>query len=211
MRNLLMARKALIANCKSEPRSALWDGEVRFDPLALRVVGDIPCALSVSLITGNGRVERVLIVAEDLRSRPAKMASDLWKQRRSPVTLPICYICHVNTKEIITALDAEIVRLQHARSLIVGSGEPKRRGRPAKSAPSTVPAPKKRKLSPEARKKIAAAQKKRWAKQRAAKPVHVTKVPAKKQPEKRVRAAKKGTAQDALSSRSETVAAAAKS
>jgi hypothetical protein len=80
-----MARKALIANCKSEPRSALWDGEVRFDPLALRVVGDIPCALSVSLITGNGRVERVLIVAEDLRSRPAKMASDLWKQRRSPV------------------------------------------------------------------------------------------------------------------------------
>jgi hypothetical protein len=32
----------------------------------------------------------------------------------------------------------------------------------------------------------------------------VTKVPAKKQPEKRVRAAKKGTAQNALSSRSET-------
>ena len=117
----------------------------------------------------------------------------------------------MNTKEIITALDAEIVRLQHARSLIVGSGEPKRRGRPAKSPPSTVPAPKKRRLSPEARKKIAAAQKKRWAKQKAAKPVQVTKVPAKKQPEKRVRAVKKGTAQNALSSRSETVAAAAKS
>jgi hypothetical protein len=117
----------------------------------------------------------------------------------------------VNTQEIITALDADIARLQHARSLITASTEPKRRGRPAKSAPSTVPAPKKRKLSTEARKKIAAAQKKRWARQRAAKPVQVTMVPAKKQPEKRVRAVKKGTAQDALSSRSETVAAAAKS
>jgi hypothetical protein len=91
----------------------------------------------------------------------------------------------VNTQEIITALDAEIARLQHARSVIASSGEAKRRGRPAKSAPSTVPAPKKRKLSPEARKKIAAAQKQRWAKQKAAKPVQVTKVPAKKQLEKR--------------------------
>jgi hypothetical protein len=117
----------------------------------------------------------------------------------------------VNTQEIITALDAEIARLQHARSVIASSGEPKRRGRPAKSPPSTVPAPKKRRLSPEARKKIAAAQKKRWAKQKAAKPVQVTRVPAKKQPEKKVRAVKKGTAQNALSSRSETVAAAAKS
>ena len=117
----------------------------------------------------------------------------------------------MNTKEIITALDAEIARLQHARSVIAGSGEPKRRGRPAKAGTSAISAPKKRRLSPEARKKIAAAQKKRWATQRAVKPVQVTKVPAKKQPEKRVRAVKKGTAQNALSSRSETVAATAKS
>jgi hypothetical protein len=127
------------------------------------------------------------------------------------VNLPVCYICHVNTQEILTALDAEIARLQHARSLITASAEPKRRGRPAKSAPSAVPAANRRRLSPEARKKIAAAQKKRWAKQRAAKPVQVTKVPAKKQPEKRVRAVKKGTAQNALSSRSVTVAATANS
>jgi len=119
-------------------------------------------------------------------------------------------VAHVNTQEIITALDAEIARLQHARSVIASSSGPKRRGRPAKSAPSVIAAPKKRRLSPEARKKIAAAQKKRWAKQRAAKPVQVTKVPAKKQPEKRVRAVKKGTAQNALSSRSETVAVTAK-
>jgi hypothetical protein len=39
--------------------------------------------------------------------------------------------------------------------------------------------PKKRTLSAEARKKIAAAQKKRWAKQRTAKPVQITKIPAK--------------------------------
>jgi hypothetical protein len=123
----------------------------------------------------------------------------------------LLYIANVNTQEIITALDAEIARLQHARSLIAASGKPKRRGRPAKSAPSAVPASKKRKLSSEARKKIAAAQKKRWAKQKSAKPVEVTKIPAKKQPEKRVRAVKKGTAQNALSSRSETVAATAKS
>jgi hypothetical protein len=120
-------------------------------------------------------------------------------------------LANVNTQEILAALNAEIARLQHARFLIAASGEPKRRGRPAKSAPSTVPAPKKRKLSPEARKKIAAAQKKRWAKQRAAKPVQITRVPAKKQPEKTVRAVKKGTAQNALSRRSETVAATAKS
>ena len=139
------------------------------------------------------------------------MVSDFWEQRRSPVEpAGLLYIANVNTKEIITALDAEIARLQHARSLMAASGKPKRRGRPAKSAPSSVPAPKKRKLSPEARKKIAAAQKKRWAKQKAAKPVQVTSVPAKKQPEKRVRAVKKGTAQNALSSRSETVATTAK-
>jgi hypothetical protein len=106
------------------------------------------------------------------------MASDLWKQRRSSVdSAGLLYIANVNTQEIITALDAEIARLQHARSLIAASGKPKRRGRPAKSAPSAVPASKKRKLSSEARKKIAAAQKKRWAKQKAAKPVQVTRVP----------------------------------
>jgi hypothetical protein len=117
----------------------------------------------------------------------------------------------VNTKEIITALDAEIARLKHARSVIALSGKPMRRGRPAKSAPSAISAPKKRKLSQEARNKLVAAQKKRSAKQKTAKPVQVTRVPAKKQPEKRVRAMKKGNAQNALSSRSEIVSASAKS
>jgi hypothetical protein len=44
----------------------------------------------------------------------------------------------------VTTLSSEIARLQNARSVIASSGEAKRPGRPAKSAPSTVPAPKKR-------------------------------------------------------------------
>jgi hypothetical protein len=135
------------------------------------------------------------------------MPATIQRSGEVPWTLPVCYICEPEHPRD-TALAAEIARLQHARSLIEGSGEPKRRGPPAKSAPSAISALKKRRLSPEARKKIAAAQKKRWAKQKAAKPVQVTRVPAKKQPEKRVRAVKKATAQNALSSRSETVAAA---
>jgi hypothetical protein len=130
---------------------------------------------------------------------------------QAPERPAVWYFADVETPEIIAALDAEIARLQYARSVIAGSSAPKRRGRPTKPAPTAGSAPKKRTLSPEARKKIAAPQKKRWAKQRAARPVQVTKVPAKKQPEKRVRAVKKGTAQNALSSRSEAVAAVAKS
>lgn len=136
---------------------------------------------------------------------PPDTACDGYDRKSAAIHMLVAHIRE------LTAVDAEIERLEHARSVSAASGEPKRRGYPEKSAPSAVPAPKKRKLSPEARKKIAAAQKKRWAKQKTAKPVQVTKVPAKKQPEERVRAVKKGTAQNALSSRSEKVAVAAKS
>jgi hypothetical protein len=60
--------------------------------------------------------------------------------------------------EIIAAIDSEIIRLQQAKALLSGfttSG----------NATST---PKKRQLSAEARAKIAAAQKKRWAKAKKA-------------------------------------------
>jgi hypothetical protein len=60
----------------------------------------------------------------------------------------LCYSVPVNTNEIITALDTEIARLQEARMILAGG--------PA--------ATKRRILSPEARAKIAAAQRKRWAK-----------------------------------------------
>jgi hypothetical protein len=65
----------------------------------------------------------------------------------------------MNIPEIVVALDAEIARLQQARTLIDGwgsSGGPRLR-------------PVKRALSPQARKKIAEAQRKRWAKQRSIK------------------------------------------
>ena len=68
--------------------------------------------------------------------------------------------------------------------MIAGStGSGKRRGRPPGSG-SQKPAKKKRALSAAAREKIAAAQRKRWAKQ---KQVVVTKVPPKHAPVKRPR------------------------
>jgi hypothetical protein len=80
----------------------------------------------------------------------------------------------MNTQAIIAALDKEIVRLQQARAILTttasvnGAASIKRGpGRPKKAA--SVVAPTKRKgISPEARERIAAAQKARWAKVRRA-------------------------------------------
>jgi hypothetical protein len=88
----------------------------------------------------------------------------------------------VNIEEIATALDAEIARLQQVRDAIAGiSGDTKLRGKPPASRSLKA---KKRTLSAAAREKIAAAQRKRWAKQ---KQVVVTKVPPKHAPVKRPR------------------------
>jgi hypothetical protein len=57
---------------------------------------------------------------------------------------------------IIASIDAEIARFTKARALLADS--------PTKGTP-----PKSRKLSPAARKRIADAQRKRWAKQKAGK------------------------------------------
>jgi hypothetical protein len=92
----------------------------------------------------------------------------------------LLYIVPVSTREIIAAIDAEIQRLQQVRNLISGLAGPKRSGRPA--AGSTHKA--KRTLSPEAREKISAAQRKRWAKQ---KKVTVIKLPPKHAPTRRPR------------------------
>jgi hypothetical protein len=73
----------------------------------------------------------------------------------------------MTTSEILTAIDAEIARLQSARSLLVGTTSGKRRGRPRTS--ESAAAPKRRTMSAEGRKRIAEAQRKRWAKQKAAK------------------------------------------
>lgn len=78
-------------------------------------------------------------------------------------------------KDILAQIDAEIARLQQAKSLLAGtevSAAPAagRRGRPKKAvAPPTlsIPAKKKRNLSPEGRARIAEAVRRRWAAQKA--------------------------------------------
>jgi hypothetical protein len=76
----------------------------------------------------------------------------------------------MDTATLISQIDAEIAKLQLARQALVAistTGTPaKRPGRPAKNAtPVSVPVsvPKKRTMSAEARARIAAAQKRRWA------------------------------------------------
>jgi hypothetical protein len=81
----------------------------------------------------------------------------------------------VEVKEILAELDQEIARLQQARTLLAGGTVRKPRGPNKKSATVAIvaaSAPKKRKLTPEGRKRIAEAMKRRWAerkKQAAAK------------------------------------------
>jgi hypothetical protein len=87
----------------------------------------------------------------------------------------------LNTNDIVVQIDAEISRLQQAKALLAGTGTTVKRkpGRPAGVAglprvtrlEPTKPLAKVkavRTLSPEARAKIAAAQRSRWAKSRKA-------------------------------------------
>lgn len=67
----------------------------------------------------------------------------------------------MNTAELIEGIDEEIARLQQARELLRGGGG----GVPS---PFANRIPRKRVLSPEARERIAAAQRRRWAKQKRA-------------------------------------------
>ncbi|MDE1161194.1 MAG: hypothetical protein PW792_04515 [Acidobacteriaceae bacterium] len=74
---------------------------------------------------------------------------------------------------LLVQIDAEIARLQKARTALasLSSSTPVRRGpgRPPKANAGTPNVAKKRVMSEEARAKIAAAQKKRWAAQKKAK------------------------------------------
>jgi hypothetical protein len=69
-------------------------------------------------------------------------------------------------KDIVAQIDAEIAKLQQARSLLVASGASV--ASPKTSKAKSKPTKKKRTLSPEARARIADAQRKRWAAQRKA-------------------------------------------
>jgi hypothetical protein len=91
---------------------------------------------------------------------------------------------YMGVSEILATIDNEIAKLQQARALLSGLAAPaakKKAGRPKKvaAAPKKAAAvahvsaklakrKKKRHLSPEGRKRIAEAVKKRWAAQKAA-------------------------------------------
>lgn len=77
----------------------------------------------------------------------------------------------MDIESILTQIDAEIARLTQVRSLLANTGkvttkaiEPKNKKAPAKAKGKVK---KTRVLSPEARKRIADAQRKRWAAQKA--------------------------------------------
>ncbi len=77
----------------------------------------------------------------------------------------------MDVSKILSEIDAEIKRLQEARSALVTiSGTTvtvtRRRGRPKGSTNAPKPVKRARKLSPEGRKRIAEAQKRRWAESR---------------------------------------------
>jgi hypothetical protein len=72
----------------------------------------------------------------------------------------------VGVAEILKQIDGEIAQLQHARALLAGKGVAAKRK--AKAAPARKAAKKKRVLSPEGRKRIAEAVKRRWAEQKKA-------------------------------------------
>jgi hypothetical protein len=69
-------------------------------------------------------------------------------------------------ENILAQIDSEIARLTQARSLLANLGTATT-GSKAKKAPAKAKTRKKRVLSPEARKRIADAQRKRWAAQKA--------------------------------------------
>ena len=66
-------------------------------------------------------------------------------------------------KAILAEIDAEISRLQQAKTLLSDTPEKRKPGRPASKSVTTAAAPKKRQISAEGRARIAAAQKARWA------------------------------------------------
>jgi hypothetical protein len=97
----------------------------------------------------------------------------------------------MDVSKIISEIDAKIASLQQARSVLLGLDDttvvaPKpRRGRPKGSvnAVKTVkPAIRKRNLTPEGRKRIADAMKRRWADRRKA--VAKSEAPKKEAPKK---------------------------
>jgi predicted HAD superfamily phosphohydrolase YqeG len=92
----------------------------------------------------------------------------------------------MDVSKIVAEIDAKIASLQQARTVLLGLddtivAEKPRRGRPKgstnanKAVKAEKPAKRQRNLSPEGRKRIADAMKKRWAARREAAPKVVKK------------------------------------
>ncbi len=84
----------------------------------------------------------------------------------------------MGVSEILLSIDREIALLQQARALLAGSssiatrkapGRPKKAAILAQTQPAKVAKKKKRNLTPEGRRRIAEAVKRRWEAQRKAK------------------------------------------
>jgi hypothetical protein len=73
----------------------------------------------------------------------------------------------VGVSEIIAQIDREIAQLQQARAVLAGDAEPALKKVAAGSAAKKT-VKKKRNLTPEGRKRIAEAVKRRWAEQKKA-------------------------------------------
>ena len=73
----------------------------------------------------------------------------------------------MGVSEILVQIDREIAQLQHARSLL-GGGAPAVTKRPVGRPPKKAAVKKKRNLTPEGRRRIAEAVKRRWAEQKKA-------------------------------------------
>jgi hypothetical protein len=91
--------------------------------------------------------------------------------------LPVISGVSMALSDILASIDREIGQLQQARALLSGAAAPpakRKAGRPkkvaAKAAPTAAKTAKKKKrnLSPEGRKRIAEAVKRRWAAQKKA-------------------------------------------
>lgn len=79
-------------------------------------------------------------------------------------------LIRMSIENLLSTIDAEIARLQQARALLAGTSS-KGNGKRGKSTTTATAAPKKRArrtMSAEARKRIAEAQRKRWAAQKKA-------------------------------------------
>lgn len=97
----------------------------------------------------------------------------------------------MDRNEILASLDAEIARLSQARNAIAGlSSAPRKRGRPAGSSSVMTSTPTRRTISAAGRKRIAKAQRARWA---AQKKKAVAKAPTERTPAKKHKASGKKT------------------